>query len=75
LFEKIGTGQLGLDPFFVCEAMIGAASECLHQYKLDVSFVIYSSTGMAEEDECYQVRFISKLYFIQFIFLDFSNLS
>jgi hypothetical protein len=38
--------------------MISAASECLHQYKLDISFVIYSSTGMAEEDECYQVRFI-----------------
>ncbi|CAF1139371.1 unnamed protein product [Adineta steineri] len=54
-FPPIGTGQLGLDPAFVSEAMISAASECLHQYQIDVTFVIYSSNGMNEDDECYQV--------------------
>jgi hypothetical protein len=53
--KKIGTGQLGLDPFFVCEAMISAASERLHRYKIDVLFVIYSSNRIDDEDECYQV--------------------
>ena len=46
--------------------MIGAASQCLHQDKLDVSFVIYSSTGMAEEDECYQVRLIENHLRLEF---------
>ncbi|CAF3313561.1 unnamed protein product [Rotaria socialis] len=58
-FPPIGTGQLGLDPAFVCEAMISAASERLHQYKMDVLFVIYSSTGLNShhdnDDECYQI--------------------
>jgi len=53
--KKIGSGQLGLDPFFVCETMISAASERLHQFKMDVFFVIYSSTEINDEDECYQV--------------------
>jgi len=53
--KKIGSGQLGLDPFFVCETMISAASERLHQFKMDVLFVIYSSTEIDDEDECYQV--------------------
>jgi hypothetical protein len=53
--KKIGSGQLGLDPFFVCETMISAASERLHQFKIDVLFVIYSSTEINDEDECYQV--------------------
>ncbi|CAF0967945.1 unnamed protein product [Rotaria sordida] len=59
-FPPIGTGQLGLDPAFVCEAMINAASDCLHQYKIDVIFVIYPSTQINnnhqnDDDECYQV--------------------
>lgn len=55
---KIGTGQLGLDPSLVCEAMISAAVERLHRLKMHVVFVIYPSTGIPNEDECYQV-FIS----------------
>jgi len=37
--------------------MISAASERLHQYKMDVLFVIYPSSGISDEDqdECYQV--------------------
>jgi hypothetical protein len=37
--------------------MISAASERLHQYKIDVLFVIYPSSGISDEDqdECYQV--------------------
>ena len=65
LFE-IGTGQLGLEPDLVCEAMISAASEQLHQCQLDVIFVIYPITGIKEEDECYQVLF-------WFFFVDFFN--
>jgi len=38
--------------------MISAASERLHQYEIDVLFVIYSSNGMNDEDECYQVIFL-----------------
>ena len=55
---KVGTGQLGLDPSLVCEAMISAAIERLHQSQIHVTFVIYPSTGIPNEDECYQV-FIS----------------
>jgi hypothetical protein len=35
--------------------MISAASERLHQYQMDVLFVIYPSNEMTDEDECSQV--------------------
>jgi O-acetyl-ADP-ribose deacetylase (regulator of RNase III) len=53
---KIGTGTIGLDANKVCEAMISAASECLHQYKMDVIFVIYQSSGSEHSGEPYQVN-------------------
>jgi hypothetical protein len=37
--------------------MISAASERLHQYGMDVLFMIYSSSGMNDDDEGYQVIF------------------
>lgn len=53
--------------------MIGAASERLHQYILDVLFVIYSPNrnNDEDEDECYQVNLINEKknsFFISFSF-------
>lgn len=48
--SQIGTGQLDLDPTFICQTMIDAALEQLTQYQLDVFFVIYQS------NECFQVK-------------------
>jgi hypothetical protein len=50
--------------------MIGAASECLHQYTIDVVFVIYPSNRSYEnDDECYQVNILQrKKLFYLFIF-------
>jgi hypothetical protein len=56
----------------VCEAMISAASECLHKYTIDVIFVIYSSNGFNEEDECYQV-ILSRKKKEFFFCIDFLN--
>lgn len=54
MIQKVGTGQLGLDPGFVCESMISSAREYLNQHKIDVKFVIYPIND-SDEDECYQV--------------------
>ncbi|CAF0869430.1 unnamed protein product [Rotaria sp. Silwood1] len=60
-FPPIGAGQLGLDPVFVSETMINAVNQCLKQYKIDVLFVIYPSSGINpnhqhdDDDECYQI--------------------
>ncbi|CAF1221473.1 unnamed protein product [Adineta ricciae] len=54
-FPPIGTGELNLDPLFVCEALIGAASERLHQYQMNVIFVVYPKSDRIEEDGCYQI--------------------
>jgi hypothetical protein len=35
--------------------MIGAASERLHQYKMDVLFVIHPSSGSKPKEQTYQV--------------------
>jgi len=48
-FPPIGTGQLNLDPTFVCQTMIDATLEKLSQNQLDVFFVIYQS------NECFQI--------------------
>ena len=64
MLKKIGTGQLGLDPAFVCEAMISAASERLHQYKMNVLFVIYQSSRVNNDDECYQVSLKDLLFYL-----------
>lgn len=56
--NQIGTGQLELDSWVVCEALIGAARECLHQYSMNVKFVIYSFSSDDNANECYQVRFL-----------------
>ena len=52
---KIGTGEIGLDVKKVCESMISAASECLHQYTMDVLFVLYTSSGRQHNQDSYQV--------------------
>jgi hypothetical protein len=49
--------------------MIGAASECLHQYTIDVVFVIYPSNRSYEnDDECYQVNILQRKKVILFIY-------
>lgn len=50
LVVQIGTGQLDLDPTFVCQTMIDAAMSKLFNAQLDVFFVIYQS------NDCFQVR-------------------
>ncbi len=56
MISKIGTGLIGLNPDKVSESMISAASECLHHYKMDVSFVIYPSRKSNDPNEqSYQV--------------------
>jgi hypothetical protein len=75
---------LGLDPGFVCEAMFSAASGCLHEYSMDVVFVIYPSNDAddneQEENECYQVISLESITFSISSFsvcfqIGFSNIS
>jgi hypothetical protein len=67
LIIKIGTGTIGLDANKVCEAMFQAASERLHQYKMDVLFVIYPSSGADQHREPFNVNsFINLFYEIYF---------
>ena len=55
LIFEVGTGEIGLDVNKVSEAMISAASECLHKYKMDVTFVIYSSSASTDNRPSYRV--------------------
>ena len=52
--------------------MISAASERLHQYKMDVIFVVYPAktdeNDVEDEDECYQVIIFNKKGFYFYFF-------
>ncbi|CAF1183219.1 unnamed protein product, partial [Didymodactylos carnosus] len=56
VFPPIGTGSIGCDSFLVAEAMIGAASERLHKYEMNVIYAIYTKPQdkYPENDPCYQ---------------------
>ncbi|CAF0739301.1 unnamed protein product [Adineta ricciae] len=53
-FPSIGTGLLGVNIQYVCEAMIDSANETLQHLTMNVLFVIYPSKVDKKSDSAYQ---------------------